>query len=169
MGDMDDILIEFQKESKELVDILVGLLDEIEGDVTQAKRLEDFAQQIDRIMGGANTLLMVEENKLVRQIGKFAELGKALGYKAPYVADKENLYNVLVAFLMDAVDSMQEMLDRLGEGESETKQEDVNEAFIDRLKWLAEQFDKVKVAIQPEEADNAQGDIDAILAQLMNN
>ena len=137
-------LKEFQLESQQIVVRLVEILDLCEGDFAQVKRLEEYGQSVDRIMGAAKTIATALETGgeiPVQQIGDYAALCKAVGYKASQIKDNAQFYEICVALLQDVTEVLLDLVDNLldaGSG-SDLKQK-FSKAFIDRLKWVSEQF-----------------------------
>ncbi|MBX2987351.1 MAG: hypothetical protein KF802_05580 [Bdellovibrionaceae bacterium] len=140
---MDELLIEFQSESKNLVSQLLGILDHIEGDYSQYRRLEEFGQIIDRIMGAAKTLKQNGiDPQALDKIGAYAEVCKMVSYKASQVGNNAQLYTIVVALLMDATEMFEEMLNRIGERAGADVKTILSETFLDRLRWVSRQFDE---------------------------
>jgi hypothetical protein len=137
----NEILKEFQSESKELISQLLEILEGCEGDFSQVKRLEQYGQIVDRIMGAAKSLevMLGGSNSFVAKIGDYSALCKAVGYKASQIKDNAQFYDVCVAFLFDATEMLMEMI----EGNFDEKlpmKELFSSTFRDRLKWVSDQF-----------------------------
>lgn len=83
----DDILKEFQIESKNLIEESLRVLENCDGDPSQAHSLEEYAQLVDRIMGGAKSLAvhLNDPNHIIHKVGDYAALCKAVGYKASQI------------------------------------------------------------------------------------
>lgn len=173
---MDEILVEFKEESSELVEKLIDILDQAEDDYSQRSQLEEYGQIVDRIMGGAKSMEMALDTGVegLDKIGKYADLCKAVGYKASQVDDNEQFYNVVVALLQDATEMLEEMIDALGTSKQKDVKDLLSNTFLDRLHWISGQFKeglRASVATNAEKAaeagqSNDQNDIDALLAQL---
>lgn len=140
---MDEILDDFRSESKGLVDELMDILDEVEGEYDRRGDLEKYGQVVDRIMGGAKSLEMavdVGESNLPK-IGMYAELCKIVGYKASQIEGNEQFFDAVVAVLLDATEMLEQMVNNLGsEGEKNIK-DLLSNTFLDRLKWISGHFD----------------------------
>lgn len=141
MSDIDsEIVDEFLQESKTLIEPMLELLEGLEGDFTQIKKLEDYGNQVDRIMGGAKSLAMlVPETHSLHLIGDYAALCKAVSYKASQITDKPQFYDICVALLIDATETLQKLLERINEPIEKLKKE-ISSTFLERLKWVSEQF-----------------------------
>lgn len=167
---MDEMLVDFQEESKGLVEELVDILDEVEGEYENRSQLEKFGQVVDRIMGGAQSLEMALDEPSVglSMIGKYAQICKTVGYKASQIDDNEEFYNIVVAFLLDANEMLESLVDNLGDDSN--AQSTMSETFLDRLKWISGQFKegmRASVAVEGDKpAGNSQADIDALLKSL---
>jgi len=165
---MSDLLTAFKEESEKLISELEDLLDELEGDFSSREKLNEFAQVIDRIMGSAQSLSSFgfKQDEIIK-LGNFAELCKQVGYRGANLMD-ENFYDVTIAFLWDAIESMKKLLTSIG---SKRQIKNISEllvsTFLSRLKWILEQFDyqsvikteylqgeKEKIFKSQEEIDN---------------
>lgn len=139
-----EILKEFQIESKTLIDQIMGILESCEGDFGQVKRLEEYGQVVDRVMGGAKSLAMglsgVDSEHFIHKIGDYAALCKAVGYKASQIEDNQQFYDVAVAFLLDATEMLTEMIDKILEPRATNFKDLFTQTFLDRLKWISSQF-----------------------------
>lgn len=135
-----EIVEDFVTESKNLIHQALELLEGIEGDFSQVKKLADYGNNVDRIMGGAKSLaLMAPPNHALHIISDYAELCKAVGYKASQINDNPQFYDVCVALLLDATESLDTMLDRTDDNADIIKK-DLPQAFIDRVRWVSNQF-----------------------------
>jgi hypothetical protein len=140
---MNEILIEFQSESKALIVQLMQILESVEAEPSLYKSLEQYGQIVDRIMGAAKSLnQMIPHNAKLETIGNFAALGKVIGYKASQVGNNEQLVTVAVALLLDATEVLGQLNDTLLETGSTANGELLSDTFLDRLKWLATKFDE---------------------------
>lgn len=159
--DMAEIIEDFCKESETIYNDLEEMLDDYE-DNQDPKKLEEFGQVIDRVMGAAKS---VDAD----QTGLYCDLGKTISYKASQSMDKA-LLDIVVAVLFDTVEILQIMNKNIATEKVE-KVSGINlEAFGTRLRWLADKFKDIQrssVAIGEEE--NKLGDqksIDDLLADL---
>ena len=139
---VDDLLSEFQSESKSLIGQLIELLEEIESDYSQHKRLENYGQIVDRIMGAAKSLeiLAIGPKAKLDLIGNYSEIGKTVAYKASQVHDNPNLFTLVVAFLMDATEMLKGLIDSLADTAPMDIKSVTSKTFLDRLYWLSQQF-----------------------------
>lgn len=139
---MDELITDFQSESKMLTGQLMEILETIEGDYSQFKRLEEVGQLVDRVQGTAKSLAvgLPELAAPLEAIGKYGELCKAVAYKGSQVANNEQLFNIVVALLLDAAEMMDEMIASVNAAEALDFKKVLSNAFVDRLKWLEKQF-----------------------------
>lgn len=140
-----EILKEFKAESKGLVKELLELLEEADGEPLFANNLETYGQTVDRIMGGAKSLATnfasdFPPGHLIHQMGDYAALCKAVGYKASQISENEQFFNVCVAFLLDATEMLNQMVTLLGAEEALNVSSLLNKTFLDRLSWINSQF-----------------------------
>ena len=135
---MKEVVDDFCTESETLLNQLQDVLDDMEDGPENSANFEKFGQIIDRIMGAAATLQ-------ADQISKFAELGKAIGYKSSQVDDID-LRNIVTAILFDTVDLFQKIITGIKTGDSESLETLNTDAFVSRLQWLKEKFKNVERA-----------------------
>lgn len=136
---MDEIIEEFCKESKALLDEAEGFLEASEdGGLGAKKNLEDYGQRVDRIMGSAKSIAMGNGSKTLQSIGLISELGKVISYKGAQI-DEEALYKIVVAFLFDATEALMDLVNSLKQGESDTNTD--YKTLLDRLRWISTKFD----------------------------
>lgn len=131
-----EILHGFYEETQALLKELIDISEEFE-ETSRVELLENFGQIIDRIMGAAYTLELVE-------IGRFCELGKKIGYKASQASDQK-LVELAGPILADTTEILQSMINGLTDKESHPSNEMLN-AFRDRLKWFLEKFQDIERA-----------------------
>lgn len=137
-----EILNDFISESKSLIEISLETLIEIEEDPSLRKKLAEYGNSIDRIMGGARNLaIMADGNHPLNFVADYAALCKAVGYKASQLDNNPQFYFVCVALLLDATETMLEMLNNLHD-ETHSFKNFISETFLERLKWVSEQFGK---------------------------
>ncbi|MBO9668252.1 MAG: hypothetical protein J7501_15735, partial [Bdellovibrio sp.] len=135
-----EIVEDFVAESKTLIEDLIDLLEGMEGDFSQVKKLADYGNNVDRIMGGAKNLaLMAPSEHAVHMIGDYSALCKAVGYKASQITDNEKFFDICVALLLDATETLETLLARIHEPMSELKKA-IPQTFIERLRWVSEKF-----------------------------
>lgn len=171
MAEIDSqILKDFLGESKTLIERMTDILEKCEGDFSQVQSLEDYGQNVDRIMGAAKSLaISVDPKHLIHKIGDYAAICKAVGYKASQIKDNEQFYNICVALLLDGTEVLEQMIDGVSDGKSEIK-ELFSQTFLERLKWVSAQFGSqyrasVEVAKTPKNKMN-QSDIDDLMKKL---
>ncbi|GAB4013918.1 MAG: hypothetical protein Fur0010_11230 [Bdellovibrio sp.] len=142
--EMQEIIDGFVEETNGLLLELRGCLEDFENDPTNNSKLEEFGQKIDRIMGAAKTIG-------ADAIGKICALGKMIGYKASQSSDVA-LNQIVCGVMFDCVDLLEEMMKGIEKRDMSSVKTNV-EAFISRMKWLAEKFKHIErssVAIESE-------------------
>ncbi|MCB0422848.1 MAG: hypothetical protein KDD61_17740 [Bdellovibrionales bacterium] len=169
---MDELLVDFKSESKELVDQMLELLEEAEDDGLDVKlKLDEYGQLVDRIMGSATSLCMVvEDSRYLEKIGHYAEICKIVGYKGSQL-ENEQFFIVVVAMLLDATEMLQIMLKELGTTSERDLKDIITDTFLERLRFINSQFDenlRGTVATQGRDDANSstQSQIDSLLAAL---
>lgn len=169
------LLDDFQKESKNLISQMNDILSDCEDSPEKAPLLADYGQLVDRIMGGSQSLVLslskeTPEVSRLQQIGNYSALCKAVGYKTSQLKQQNDFYNICVAFLLDATEVLEEMTENLFESELQNEQFEFNKTFIERLKWVSDQFGaefRASVAVvTPENANQKQNEIDELLKKL---
>lgn len=135
-----EIVEDFVNESKSLIEELIDLLESIEGDFSQVQKLADYGNNVDRIMGGAKSLaMMAPPDHAIHMISDYAALCKAVGYKASQITDNEQFYDVCVALLLDATETLSALLSNIHQ-DGKLLKETIPQAFIERLRWVSNQF-----------------------------
>jgi hypothetical protein len=170
MSNIDkDIIVDFVDESKVIVDDLLKILEDVEGNFSQVKRLEEYGQRVDRIMGGAKSLaLLAGPQHGLHVIGDYADLCKAVGYKASQIRDNAQLFDICVALLFDATEALSDGIENLADDEtSSALRGSLSATFLERLRWVSNQFGadvRASVGAGSEKMD--QSDIDSLLRKL---
>lgn len=146
-----EILAGFQEEAKVLLSELEVVVESLEegGDEFPVAELETFAQRIDRIMGAADTISMLEPGHPgLTRIGAIARLCKSTGYRAA-ASQKPELVPLFAAFWADTVEVLGELIDAADdEKRSAALAEASSKTLLNRLTWLSE-----KVGNQAPAAD----------------
>jgi hypothetical protein len=105
----DELMIAFLEESDILLSGMSATLNQfVEGKETSI--FEDFAQQIDRIMGTAYTLSL-------SSVGDLCKLGKELGYKASQISETSKLI-AIQSLLNQLTKVIRDLLKYIAKGES---------------------------------------------------
>lgn len=164
-----EIVEDFVTESKSLIEELIDLLESIEGDFSQVQKLADYGNNVDRIMGGAKSLaLMAPPDHALHMISDYAALCKAVGYKASQITDNEQFFDVCVALLLDATETLSVLLNSIHK-EGAVLRETIPQAFIDRLRWVSHQFSEaysMSVGTGSAPQKMKQSEIDELLQKL---
>jgi hypothetical protein len=169
-----EIVEEFQKESKGLISQMIAILEKCEGNFKQVKSLESYGQLVDRIMGAAKSLQVLEtkaasgQPTLLENIGNYSEICKAVSYKASQISSNEQFYDVCVALLIDGTEVLEKMVLGVSGGGPQIK-ELFSRTFLDRLKWVSTQFAedvRATLALDKQKTKMNQGDIDDLLKKL---
>jgi hypothetical protein len=162
-----EIVKEFVAESKNLIQQLVEMLENIEGDFTKVSQLAEYGNMVDRIMGVAKSLAMTApENHALNVISDYASLCKAVGYKASQITTNTQLFDVCVALLLDGTETLDLLVDRLELSAAEIKKM-IPTAFIERLRWVSGQFSSAySESVGPKQVAMSQSEIDTLMAKL---
>lgn len=138
----NEILEEFVVESKGLVQELLEMLEGLEGHPEKNPALADYGNLVDRIMGGAQSLaLLLPRSHALHVISDYAAICKAVGYKGSQIKNNAGFVNVVYAFLLDATEILEVFFDQVDQPMDVLKKE-IPTTFIERLKWLSQQFDE---------------------------
>lgn len=159
------ILEEFMKESLVLVDECLELLETIEGDPSEVERLGEFANKIDRVMGGAKSLaLLVSQEHPLHLVGDYCAICKSVGYQGAAIQNNDQFYNIVVALLLDAVEMVKILFSRLDSSVTELKKV-FTTTFLERLKWVSFQYDEMNKRVSSGKKMQ-QNEIDELLSKL---
>ncbi len=170
-----ELLTGFIAESNGLIAYMTEILEACETDFRLVKRLEDYGQNVDRIMGGAQSLAMMEPDTehLIHRIGNYSALCKAVGYKTSQITNNQNFYEICVALLLDATEILEEMIQELEkspDGKGNSMKEMVSQTLIDRVRWVSSQFSeeyRASVAVTSKDSNKmSQNQIDDLLKKL---
>lgn len=135
----EDILAEFIHESKTLLNELTEVVEKIENDhpAFPSDLLTIYAQRIDRILGAAKTIgLMEPDNPSLKAIGAIAEICKRMGYKA---AEKKDLRLLpfFAAFWAEAIENIETLLNCIHDTKkAQTLVSSISNILQGRLRWL---------------------------------
>lgn len=165
MSELDqELLTEFIQESRPLVDECIEALEDVEADAKKVMRLQDFSNRVDRIMGAAQSLaVMAKPGHPLHLIGDCASLCKTLGYQCLTSSPAPEALKITIAFLLDATDVIEELIESLEEGAVEVDS-DVRRTLIERLKWVSGILSKVPASEKSPVMNNS--DIDALIKKL---
>jgi hypothetical protein len=170
MSNIDkDIVKDFVDESKVIIQDLIELLDSIEGDFSQVAQLEVYGQKVDRIMGGAKSLaLLVSADDPLHIVADYAALCKAVGYKASQIKDNAQFYDICVALLLDATETLSKWIATLGEESVQDLKKSFSSTFLERLRWVSNQFGaNVRASVDAKKDKKMdQNEIDELLRKL---
>ncbi|AZZ37114.1 hypothetical protein CIK05_10025 [Bdellovibrio sp. qaytius] len=154
-----DILNDFYQESNIIINESIELLEEMEGDFSQKQNLKVFGNKIDRIMGAsASIAMMAEPDHGLNLVTDYTSLCKMVAYKAAEIDTNAKLYDVTVALLLDAVEALNILIKKIELPMAELKQV-ISPNFIERLRWISEQFSK-------QSSMKAQSEIDDLMKKL---
>lgn len=160
------ILNDFVLESLNLVDQCLELLESIEQDPSEVERLSEFANLIDRVMGGAKSLALgASPEHALHLIGDYCAICKSVGYQGSRIQNNDQLYSVTVALLLDAVEMVKTLFQKLEVSRSELKKI-FTTTFLDRLKWISFQFDEMDKKTRGAGDKMQQNEIDELLKKL---
>ncbi len=162
-----EIVKEFVAESKNLIHLLTTLLESIEGDFSRVKKLSDFGNVVDRIMGGAQSLsLLAPPDHALHLISDYATLCKSVSYKASQIKENRQLFDVCVALLLDGAETLGILISKLDQDiRRDQLRKMIPDAFLERLRWISGQFASgVSSSVGSTSLD--QNEIDALMKKL---
>jgi hypothetical protein len=160
------ILDDFEQESLSLVDQCLELLETIEQDPSEVEKLSEFANLIDRVMGGAKSLaLSANSEHALHLIGDYCAICKSVGYQGAQIQNNDQLFFITTALLLDAVEMVKTLFSQMALSRTELKKI-FTTTFLDRLKWISFQFDEMKKKSQAQPDKMQQNEIDELLKKL---
>lgn len=137
------ILDDFIAESLVLVTECIELLESIEDDPSEVVKLADFANRIDRVMGGAKSIaLMAPADHALHLIGDYCAICKSVAYQGAQIQNNDQLYKVVVALLLDATEMTEILFEKVDSSVTELKKK-FSITFLERLKWISVQYDEL--------------------------
>lgn len=154
-----DILNDFYNESNTLIQEMLVLLESMEGDFAQKENLKVFANKVDRIMGAASSMaMMTDQDTGLNLVTDYTLLCKVVAYKAAEIQNNPKFYDVTVAVLIDAIEALDELVKKVELPAAELKKI-ITPHFIERLRWVSDQFTK-------QSAIQSQSEIDDLMKKL---
>ncbi len=167
---MNEILEDFQVESKKLVVEMLEILNEIEGEFSLVQRLEEYGQKVDRIMGAAQSISMqLSADHFLNKVADYAAVCKAVGYKSAQIENNPGFFDICVALLLDGTEMLNDMIDNLVTEKPVDLAKILTVTFLDRLKWVSGQFNadvRATVGFTKGDKKMAQPHIDDLLKKL---
>jgi hypothetical protein len=164
-----EILKEFQTESMKLLVQMKPVLELCEGDLSQALRLEDYGNFVDRIMGGAKNMALAISNPdhVIHQVALYSNVLKVVSYKTAQIRDNDAFYDVCSAFLIDANEVLDEMIRRLLVFSHDSTKAQINQRIIERLQWISSKFSaEYRASVDTSKGRMKQNEIDELLKKL---
>lgn len=131
---------EFQTESQVVLTELTAVVDRLESsEAFDAASFGEFAQKVDRIMGAAETLYMIDSTHHgLKALADLARLCKGIGYKVAETKN-EKLAPIVTGFWADVVEIFQNLLKNI---ESPEQCRQISDGFSatlkSRLEWMAQ-------------------------------
>jgi hypothetical protein len=154
-------LKDFVAESKTLVRALLVKLEETESKPELASLLADYGNLVDRIMGAAKSLgVKVDKEHGIHMLADYTSICKVVSNKGSEIRDNDELFNVIHAFLFDATEILDILLQKIESPAIEIKKA-ISSNFIERLKWISGQFRKTF----SEKGGDVSSDVDTSLSQ----
>lgn len=160
---MQEIIDGFCLETRGILVELQECLETFEENPTLNNKLEEFGQKIDRIMGAAQTIG-------ADAIGKICQLGKMIGYKASQSSDVA-LNQIVCGVMFDCIDLLSELTTGMEKRDMTSMKTNID-AFLTRMKWLADKFkhiDRSSVAVENEPVKRKKVSTTAELEKLINS
>jgi len=130
-----EILRDFQRETQRILGELEDVVDSLESGGTDFPEagLKEFAQKVDRIMGAAKSLLVMDPGrKSLSRIAELAEICKTIGYQATAL-QRGSLIPLFTAFWADTIETMAALTAKLEDPEAIVD----TSVLRKRLEWLA--------------------------------
>ncbi len=143
---MEEIIAEFTQDCDQIILDLEDTLEYLEDHTHDFKKLEEFGQKVDRIMGAAKSLDF-------HIMGEISEFCKSICYKAGH-AKNETISNIVIAFLFDAVEGLKIITKALKETGNEELPEVNKKTIMGRLHFISDRLKEIrKSSVAIDEAD----------------
>lgn len=141
-----EIIDGFKEETNTLLEGLNDIIEELEDTDEEfpVHLLENFSQQIDRIMGTASTInMMAPDHPAMQPISRLTELCKKMGYNA-VAAKKKQAVPLFAAFWADVVEVLSKLVNKF-EDEDKIRAIVAKEIPVlqKRLEWLYSKIPKL--------------------------
>ena len=141
---MDQLIDDFKEETNNLVTEMMEILEKLEDSFEDHKDLSNFGQLVDRIMGGAKSLELMDSpySPQLKDIGNYAEICKIVAYRGSQIESNASFFNIVVALLMDATEMLADLIFNLKTESQKEVKEVLTNTFLERLKLINQQFDQ---------------------------
>lgn len=161
------VLEEFTVESKKIIINLMAILKQIQGQASLAVKLEDFGNQVDRIMGAAQSLaLAMADDHALDLISDYSSICKSVAYKGAQMKDNPAFYDLCVAFLLDATKALEILIQGI-HLPFETLKKSVDSTMIERFRWVFKQAsDDPNAKGGLEDGKMSQTDVDDLIKKI---
>jgi hypothetical protein len=159
------ILGEFTLESKRIVVSLKDIINSIQVDPSQVKRLVDYSNQVDRIMGAAQSLAVsIKGEHALHLISELSAICKIISLKAAQLTKSSDFLSACLAILKEGTENLESFLNGIDKPASDLKSA-VAGSYMERFRWLSNQLAKAS----PEGSAGvqmSQADIDELMKKL---
>lgn len=140
----EDIIRDFQSESRTVLGELFSVVEKLEAEEDSPVNFNlyaEFAQKIDRIMGAAKTLSMMDpEHRGLETMGKLAENCKGMGYKASELKDAK-LSPHITAFWAETLEVLQGLIRVIDDTDKSAEIANSSAKVLEtRLQWLSQKL-----------------------------
>ncbi len=161
------VLQEFTSESEKIIISMLSILNKIRGDASLAGQLEDFGNQVDRIMGAAQSLaLAMSEDHALDIISDYSSICKTTAYRAAKVGDHAAFFNICVALLTDGTKTLQFLIKNI-HLPFETLKKSFDSTMIERFRWVSEQAQKDPKSLGGlDDGKMSQVDVDELIKKI---
>lgn len=157
---------DFVEESERLLKSLLVILTAVKGRMTRAPQLEDYANQVDRIMGAAKSLALdASPNHSLHLISELTDLCKSVAYKVAKIDKNPQFFDLSVTILTETTITLQYIF-AMNHLPVEQIQSAHPQALGERLHWLAKQFRDSQSGGAPSKDKLTQTEIDEMMKKL---
>ena len=155
----DEILRNYLSESLDVINQALKVLNDMESNFSQIEDFKIYANLVDRVMGTTQSLiLMVENNERLQLVSDYTTLFKVVANLSLKLNIPESLYNIVVALLIDATETLDQILQNFNKSHNDIKKL-IQPEFLDRVRL-------VKSKLSPQQNSVNFNEIDELLFKI---
>lgn len=159
MSNDNEILLDYLTESLAVVEQALKVLDDMESDFSQIENFKVYANLVDRVMGTTQSIMMmIENNDKLQLVSDYTTLFKVVANQSLKLKEHESLYDIIVALLIDATETLNRILLNFDKSPEDIKKM-IQPAFLDRVRI-------VKSKLNPQVNSVNQNEIDVLLSKI---
>lgn len=170
--DDQQILNDFQHESKGLIEKMDLLLQDCQGNPSLVQSLATYSEYAQNIHNNAKKLASQQKAyaETLTTISNYSSICEVVAFKASKIKNADSFYEICVALLMDGTEVLAWMFANKIQTKMDLKSQ-LSTTLIDRLRWVSSQFsaDFSEPDVDIHQGENkklSQNEIDLLIKKL---